>query len=459
MSIHFKKTPLPIADNSGQPVILGDQTYVERKEKILALMKKYNFSSLMIYADKEHGSNFEYLTGFIPRFEEAIQILNQDGSSTLILGNENANKVGMSRTPSKGIKCPFFSLPNQPMDFSKQFIDYIQEAEVDASKKIGLVGWKLLSNDFNDFHQNFSAPAFIVSAIQEAFGSEKVVEATQLYMHPREGARITNNAEELLKYEYGASLASDAVLNAMDALEVGQSELAAGDLLNRDGQYQSVVAIAAFGDRFAGANLYPTANTLDEDDKVALTVAYKGGLSSRSGYAVANEAALAERDSGYLEEVVFPYFSAYKWWLDHIQIGKKGGEFYDEFKAFYPQSRYGWELCPGHLVADEEWMSSPFYEGSDAVVQSGSIFQVDFIPSQAGHNGVSAESTVALADAQLRQEIQENYPELWTRIEQRRTYLKVALGLTLSEELLPLAGTLAYYRPFLLDKDTAIHFA
>lgn len=458
MSIHFKKTPLPIADNSGQPIILGDQTYVERKEKVLALMKKYNFSSLMIYADKEHGSNFEYLTGFIPRFEEAIQILNQDGSSTLILGNENANKVGMSRTPSTGIKCPFFSLPNQPMDFSKQMIDYIQEAEVDASKKIGLVGWKLLSNDFENFHQHFSTPAFIVSAIQEAFGADKVVEATQLYLHPREGVRVTNNAEELLKYEYGASLASDAVLTAMNALEVGQSELTAGNHLNRDGQYQSVVSIAAFGDRFAGANLYPTDNTLDESDKVALTVAYKGGLSSRSGYAVSDESQLVERDPGYLEKVVFPYFSAYKWWLDNIEIGKKGGEFYDEFKAFYPQATYGWELCPGHLVADEEWMSSPFYEGSDAVVQSGSIFQVDFIPSQAGHNGVSAESTVAIADESLRQAIQANHPDLWARIEQRKSYLKVALGLELSDELLPLASTLGYYRPFLLDQDTAIHF-
>lgn len=459
MTIQFKQSQAPKPDNSGKPIILSDATFTQRKEKVLELMKKYDFSSLMIYADKEHGSNFEYLTGFIPRFEEAIQILNQDGSSILILGNENYNKTGMARTQSQGILCPFFSLPNQPMDYAKTFADYLKEADVDDSKRIGLVDWKLLSNDMTNFHNHHAVPAFIVDGIQEVFGAEKVVNATQLYMHPKEGARVTNNAEEIARYEYGASLASDAVLEAMNNLTIGQSELEAGNTLNRDGQYPSVVTIAAFGDRFAGANLYPTANTLNEGDKVALTVAYKGGLSSRSGYAVTDETKLADRDPGYLEEVVFPYFSAYKWWLDNLSIGKKGGEFYQEFSEFYPQATYGWHLCPGHLVADEEWLSSPFYQESDAVVQSGNIYQVDFIPSQAGHNGVSAESTIAIADADLRARIQADQPELWARIQARKAYLRDKLGLDLSEELLPLASTFAYYRPFLLNQETAIHFA
>lgn len=459
MTIQFKQSQAPKPDNSGKPIILSDATFTQRKEKVLELMKKYDFSSLMIYADKEHGSNFEYLTGFIPRFEEAIQILNQDGSSILILGNENYNKTGMARTQSQGILCPFFSLPNQPMDYAKTFADYLKEADVDDSKRIGLVDWKLLSNDMTNFHNHHAVPAFIVDGIHEVFGAEKVVNATQLYMHPKEGARVTNNAEEIARYEYGASLASDAVLEAMNNLTIGQSELEAGNTLNRDGQYPSVVTIAAFGDRFAGANLYPTANTLNEGDKVALTVAYKGGLSSRSGYAVTDETKLADRDPGYLEEVVFPYFSAYKWWLDNLSIGKKGGEFYQEFSEFYPQATYGWHLCPGHLVADEEWLSSPFYQESDAVVQSGNIYQVDFIPSQASHNGVSAESTIAIADADLRARIQADQPELWARIQARKAYLRDKLGLDLSEELLPLASTFAYYRPFLLNQETAIHFA
>src|SRR5699024_11475041 len=92
-----------------------------------------------------------------------------------------------------------------------------------------------------------------------------------------------NNANEIAHYEYSASLASDAVLSAMNALEEGVKETDTGNLLNRDGQYPNVVTISAFGERFVNANIYPTNRQLKKGDKVALTVSYKGGLSSRSG--------------------------------------------------------------------------------------------------------------------------------------------------------------------------------
>ena len=110
-------------------------------------------------------------------------------------------------------------------------------------------------------------------------------------------------------------------------------------------------------------------------------------------------------------------------------------------------------------MADEEWLSSPFYKGSDAIVQSGNIFQVDFIPIQKGHHGVSAESTIALADDALIQDIRQDYPDLWKRIESRRAYLKEYLNIDLKREILPLTSTLAYYRPFFLNPEIALAIA
>lgn len=456
MTISFKKVTPPKKDHSNKSVILSDATYAQRKEKVLALMAEYDFSSLVIYADKEHGSNFEYLTGFIPRFEEGLQVLNQDGSSYLLLGNENANKIKFARIKSEGIKVPLFSLPNQPMGDFKPLEDYLGQVVIDNDKKIGFVDWKLLSNTFDDFHKQTAVPQFIVEALANKFGADKLFNATALYMHPEKGARVTNNAEEIARYEFGASLAGDAVLDAMDTLEAGVSEFVAGNALNRNGQYPSVVTIAAFGERFIDANIYPTDNTLDKGDKVSLTVAYKGGLSSRNGYAVNNDNEINEIDKGYLEEVVYPYFETYHWWLQNIEIGVEGGAFYDAFSEFYPQEKYGWELCPGHLVGDEEWLSSPFFAGSTATVQSGNLFQVDFIPSQERHHGVSCESTVAIANDTLRAEIKETQPELWERIEARREYLSANLNIQLPEHVLPMSSTLAYYRPFLLDHETAL---
>lgn len=451
-----KKVTPPETDGSKQPVLITKETVIERKHKILSLMKENNFSSLIIYADKEHGGNFEYLTGFIPRFEEALQILNVDGSSTLILGNENYNKTKYSLIDSQGILCPLFSLPNQPMGNFRPVEFYLKQAKIDRSQKVGLVDWKLLSNDFNDFHSKSAMPSFIVEGLEKLVSKSQLINATQLYMDPEKGARVTNNANEIARYEYGASLASDSILNAMNALKEGVSEQEIGNLLQADGQLPNVVTISAFGDRFTNANIYPLNTKLEYGDKVAITNSHKGGLSSRSGYAVRNEEDLKAIDTNYLEDVVKPYFSAYNFWFDQIKIGKNGGEFYEEFNSFYPKEQFGWELNPGHLTADEEWLSSPFFSGSDKTVQSGMIFQVDFIPNQEGHHGVSAESTVAIADAKLRQEIEEQYPALWERIQKRRLYMREELNIELKEELLPLCSTLAYYRPFFLNPNLAM---
>lgn len=456
MKIDIKKINSPMKDNSKVPVLITEDTILERKEKILTNMRDANISSLIIYADKEHGGNFEYLTGFIPRFEEALQILNVDGSSTLILGNENFNKVSKSLTKSNGVLCPLFSLPNQPMGGFKPVAHYLKDVEIDDSQFVGLVDWKLLSNEYESFHNSSSMPSYIVEGIKEVVDGNKVVNATQIYIHPQRGARTTNNANEMARYEYGSSLASDAILDAMNHLQEGCSELEIGNLLQIDGQTPNVVTISAFGKRFEQANVYPTSKKLKSGDAVALTVSYKGGLSSRSGFAVNNLEELEVVQKGYLDNMVIPYFEAYVFWLENLKIGVNGHDFYTKFNSVYPQSKFGWELNPGHLTSDEEWLSSPFFENSTSIVRSGMIFAVDFIPIMEGYNGVSAESTVAIADETLRNEIKSEYPDLWDRIENRKKYIREIIGIELSDEILPLTSTLGYYRPFLLNTREAL---
>ena len=90
--------------------MLSDETMRERREKILVRMRRDAIEQLVIYADVEHGSNFMYLTGFFPRFEEALLILQKDGSSRMVLGNENlinAEKRGSSRSLSMPPHSPF----------------------------------------------------------------------------------------------------------------------------------------------------------------------------------------------------------------------------------------------------------------------------------------------------------------------------------------------------------------
>lgn len=100
-------------------------------------------------------------------------------------------------------------------------------------------------------------------------------------------------------------------------------------------------------------------------------------------------------------------------------------------------------------------MSSPIYPNSPHTLKSGMIFQIDIIPSVKGYAGVSAEECVALADASLRETIRRDYPELHERIEERRRYLREVLQIDIHEDILPLSNTVAYLRPYLLNKELA----
>ena len=282
-----------------------------------------------------------------------------------------------------------------------------------------------------------------------------MVNATSLFIGEN-GARCTNNVNEIEHYEFGAALASDCMLAAMNIINVGTKETELGDALNALGQKNSVVTIAAAGKRFIKANLYPTENTVKAGDTISLTIGYKGGLSSRAGYAAEHKAQLPGDAQDYVDAVVKPYFNAYITWLETIRCGMKGGELYDAVETVLPKAEYHWSLCPGHLTADEEWMSSPVYAGSKEELVSGMLFQIDIIPSVAGYGGTSAESTVLLASQELQQQIRSQAPALWKRIEIRRDYMEKELGIQLSPHVLPMASTVAYLRPLMLAKEMAM---
>uniref|UniRef100_A0A8H9YYH8 M24 family metallopeptidase n=1 Tax=Pseudomonas tritici TaxID=2745518 RepID=A0A8H9YYH8_9PSED len=436
------------------PVMLSDATMQERKNKILTRMQDEGFDALIIYADKEHGGNFEYLTGFIPRFEEGLLVVKQTGEATLILGNENLKMANYSRIPATLKHCPHFSLPNQPMDHERPLEEIFTETGLNTISKIGLVGWKMFTSATANNKHLFDIPWFIVDAVKNCIASNTVLEnAAHLFIRGDRGARITNNENEIAHYEYGANLASNCILDAMNAVEPGLRETELGALLAAEGQYQTVVTIAASGQRFEKANFYPSYKTLERGQPLSMTTGFKGGLSSRTGFVIADESELPDNQKDYLERVAKPYFATVATWLENIKIGMRGGEMYDLIENVLSKEKYGWHLNPGHLSADEEWMSSPIYKNSAETLKSGMIMQIDIIPSVPGYAGVSAEESIALADEALMQKIQEFYPELWTRITARREYIRDVLNIQLADDVIPLSNTVVYLRPFLLAKN------
>ena len=443
--------PEPARDCSLEPVTLTDETIAERKRAVLDRMSARGLDDLVVYADLEHGGNYEYLVGFLPRFEESLLVLHVDGTAHLVLGNENFNKADKARIEVTPVHMPHLSLPNQPMTGAAPVRDVLAEAGLAAGRRVGVAGWKLFTSPFDDNSRLFDVPAYLVEAIRELCGADHVANAADVFLGPA-GVRRTNNPNEIAHYEFAASLAGDALLDAMDALVPGASELEVADRLSRCGQRESVITVCAFGPRFVKANVFPTAKRLVAGETVSMSVGYRGGLSSQAGYAVRDASELPASDADWYEAMAAPYFTSVRAWLENARVGMSGGELWGLVDDVLPRETYGWTLCPGHLVAEEEWLCSPVYEGSEEPLEPGMLFEIDIIPSRAGHAGVSCESTCALADAELRARIAEEDPALWSRVERRRAYLADELGIALSDDVLPMSCTLGYLRPFLLSR-------
>lgn len=453
--IKLKEVEAPKPEEGLIPVMLSDETMQNRKARLLENMQKDGFDAVVVYADLEHGSNFEYLCGFLPRFEEALLILHANGKAFMVLGNENLNKAGKARIEAVPIHMPHFSLPNQPMQTEKSVAQILASCELEDAEKIGLIGWKNFTSHVEDNHLLFDLPYFLVEALKTVCGEAQFTNAAYLLIGEN-GVRTTNNANEFAHYEYGAALAGNCILKTMDRLKVGKTEMEMAETLAADGQRHSVVTIMATGARFEKANLYPGNKQIQCGDKISITTGFKGGLQSRAGYAVECAEQLPEKEQDYLKAVAIPYFQAVKTWLETIKIGINGNDLYEAVETVLPKEEYGWTLNPGHLCADEEWMSSPIYPQSEETLQSGMLFQIDIIPSVNGYGGVSCESGILLADEQLRKAIAKEYPAVWERIVKRRAYMQEVLGIRIQEDVLPTSMATAYLRPYLLKKEMAL---
>ncbi len=464
-SIKYGVIPRPQAWIPSGPVALTDATMQARKENVLRRMKEKNLDVLCIYADREHGGNFGYLTGFEPRFEEAMLILHNDGSAFLMLGNESLRMGQYSRLQNTVVHVPYFSLPNQPMGNAHTFIHMLREAGLCGGMSAGIVGWKMFTSDLDDNTQIYEVPHFIVHAISEAVGNGgtsgngKTINAADIFLCPESGLRTISNANEIAHFEYGATLASNCILRAMDAIEIGKTEMDIADYLAAKGQPITVQTICATGERFTNAEVAPRNKAISLGDTFSLTMGLRGGLTSRAGYIARTEADLPEQAGDYLDALAKPYYAAAVKWYETIAIGLSGGKMYKTIQDVLPQLEYGWKLNPGHLLSSEEWLSSPIYPDSQMKIRSGMLFQMDIIPKKAGYGGSNAEDGIAVADAQLREALKLEYPAVYERMMHRRRYMTEVLGIQLHDEILPMSNTSGYLRPLLLEMDKAFYKA
>lgn len=70
-----------------QPSIPG-WTYEARIAAAIERAAAAGLEALVAYGDREHFANLEFLTGYDPRFEEALLIVQEGRAPILLVGNE-----------------------------------------------------------------------------------------------------------------------------------------------------------------------------------------------------------------------------------------------------------------------------------------------------------------------------------------------------------------------------------
>jgi len=192
--------------------------------------------------------------------------------------------------------------------------------------------------------------------------------------------------------------------------------------------------------------------TIRYGDPLMAAVGLRGALTVREGYVVEDERDLEGIQPDYVEEICKPYFSAIVDWYETVKIGVTGGEVEKRISESLRDASFKLALNPGHLIHLDEWLNSSFTPSSKHRLRSGMMIQVDLITSVPKDEfGTNLEDGIALADEDLRSQMEEKYPETYRRVEARRRFMSDILGIRLHDDVLPLSNYPAVLRPFLLN--------
>ncbi len=422
-------------------------TYAERVERFRTRVAQRSYDVGIVYADREHSANLAYLTGFDPRFEEAVLIVGSRDEPLLLTGNECVGMAAAAPLPMRVELHQDFSLPSQPRDRSRRLDEILSEEGVDRGSRVAMIGWK----EFSD-RSMIEVPSFIVEAVRGLIGDGHAVEnAGDILTAAADGLRVINDLDQLAAFEYAACHTSNGVRNLIFGLEPGMREDKAVRLLEWNGSPLSCHLMLTSGPRASLGLLSPGRRRIERGDRFTTAFGIWGALNCRAGFVVADADELPIAIQNYVERLVAPYFEAIAEWYEALHVGQTGGALNEIIDRRLGDPFFGIFLNPGHQLHLDEWVNSPIAPGSDIELSSGMALQVDVIPATGtDYFTTNIEDGVALADASLREAFAAQYPQAWDRIQARRRFMDDALGIRLHPDVLPFSNIPAYLPPFLL---------
>lgn len=434
---------------------LSRALYARRLDDLLRARRAAGIDALVIYADREHSANLAWLTGFDPRFEEALLIIPAGDVPTILAGPENLGRAQNATIEVAARLYPPLGLMGQDRSRTPDLEEVLTSAGIGSGQRVGVLGWKY----YGPFEAKkpetwFETPAFIIDTLRKIVGAEgRVVNANALTMDSSTGLRAINEVEQIAQFEFGAVMASEGVKALYRHLKPGMSEIAAVQAMGLGALPHSCHTMLSTGGRLVGLDS-PSGKVIERGDPLTTAVGYWGGLSSRMAWVVEDAAGLPSNASDWLEKLAMPYFACAAEWYETIGIGVTGGTLDAIARKHLGGPFFNLILNPGHLIHLDEWMNTPVYPGSTETLKSGQAIQCDIIPAAgAPYYGANIEDGIALLDQLGRDELRDKFPDVAARVEARRAFMADVLGIRLKPEVMPLSNLAAGYPPFLLAPD------
>lgn len=446
---------LPDFGSPEEVPVIPEPVYRNRLRELQARADAHGYDVVIVYSDREHSANLSYLSGFDPRFEEAMLVVAPDGDPLALVGNECVGLAEAAPLPMRVELFQDFSLPGQPRNRSRPLREILTEEGVAEGARVGVIGWKTFRDP-----SLLDVPSYLADQIRTLAGGESVENATGLLIDPANGMRVINEVEQLAYFEYAACHTSSGVRNLLFGLEPGMTEQEAVRLLSWNGAPLSCHLMLTAGDRARLGLLSPGDRVIGEGDPLTVAYGIWGALNCRAGFVVRDEDGLPTAISDYVDELVRPYFETVAEWYGALRIGQRGGALQEIVDRRLGDPFFGIFLNPGHQIHLDEWVNTPVGPGSDVELKSGMALQVDIIPATGTeYFTTNIEDGIALADESLRSRFATAYPDAWSRIRARRAFMRDSLGIELHPDVLPFSNIPAYLPPFLLSPQQALTLA
>ena len=455
MAVKLVEARLPEFGVPAERPELPHAIYARRRDAFLATIKSAGLDAAVIYADREHCANLAWLTGFDPRFEEALLILTPGRTPTILAGPENLGRAAAAQIEVEARLYPPFGLMGQDRTKTPPLEDMLRAAGLASGQKIGVLGWKYFGPTETATPNTWlETPAFIVDTLRGiANGVGRVVNANALLMQSSTGLRAFNEIEQIAQFEFSAVAASEAIKNLVRGLRPGMREFEAVQKMRLNGLPHACHTMLSTGARLVGLDS-PSSKVIERGDPLTTAVGYWGALSSRVGWIAEDADDLPADARDYVERLAAPYFACAAEWYETIGIGVTGGEIDALVRSRLDTPFFKLVLNPGHLIQIDEWMNTPVYPGSTEVFASGQMIQCDIIPAVgAPYYSCNIEDGIALLDERGRAELRDRFPGVAARVDARRAFMLDVLGIRLRPEVLPLSNIAGALAPYLLRPD------